>query len=213
MLLRRELLREETVDQDKGPRPEPAMEVSHVMDEKMAVKFVLLPNGAYTSVHALAAMIADNLDGLLRVWRFSAPERDNLTPYTYAAAFRQGPADCVCVIARLCVGRGPKQTGGGAPYQALKEFLAQRRISVSQQTIGSDRISEESLIQPFLVNQIMEAISDHWAERYKEIFARLEAKALATIEEEATAGTSHPPHSLTIAGAKQRWTFSPMAAA
>ena len=30
MLLRRELLREETVDQDEGPRPEPAMEVSHV---------------------------------------------------------------------------------------------------------------------------------------------------------------------------------------
>ena len=54
-----------------------------------AVKFVLLPDGAHTSVHALAAMIADNLDRLLRVWRFSAPERDNLTLYTYAAAFRR----------------------------------------------------------------------------------------------------------------------------
>ena len=30
MLLRRERLREETVDQNEGPRPEPAMEVSHV---------------------------------------------------------------------------------------------------------------------------------------------------------------------------------------
>ena len=30
MLLRRELLREETVDQDEGPCPEPAMEASHV---------------------------------------------------------------------------------------------------------------------------------------------------------------------------------------
>ncbi len=30
MLLRRELLRKETVDQDEGPRPEPTMEASHV---------------------------------------------------------------------------------------------------------------------------------------------------------------------------------------
>jgi len=30
MLLHRDLLREETVDQDEGPRPELAMEVSHV---------------------------------------------------------------------------------------------------------------------------------------------------------------------------------------
>jgi hypothetical protein len=30
MLLRRELLREETVDQDEGPHPEPTMKVSHV---------------------------------------------------------------------------------------------------------------------------------------------------------------------------------------
>ena len=178
-----------------------------------AVRFVLLPDGAHTSVHALAAMIADNLDQLLCVWRFSAPERDDLTPYTYAAAFRQGPGDCVCVIARLCIGSGPKQIAGGVPYQALEEFLTQRHISVSQQTIGSDQIPEESLIQPFLVNQVMEAISDHWAERYKEIFAGLEAKVLTTIEEEAAAGTSHPPHSPTIAGPKQHWTFSPIAAA
>jgi hypothetical protein len=81
---------------------------------------------------------------------------------------------CVCVIARLCVGRGPKRIGGGVPYRALEEFLTQRHIGVSQQTIGSDRIPEESLIQPFLVDQVMEAISDHWAERYKEIFAGLE---------------------------------------
>ena len=185
------------------------------MEERVesAVKFVLLPDGAHTSVRALAAMIADNLDRLLRVWRFSAPERDNLTLYTYAAAFRQGPGECVCVIARLCVGRGPNQIVGGVPYRALEEFLTQRHISVSQQTIGSDRIPEESLIRPFLVNQVMEAISDHWAERYKEIFAGLEAKVLTTIEEEAAAGTSHPPHSPTIAGPKQHWTFSPMAAA
>lgn len=178
-----------------------------------AVRFVLLPDGAHTSVHTLAAMIADNLDRLLRVWRFSAPERDDLTLYTYAAAFRQGPGDCVCVIARLCVGRGPNQIAGGVPYRALEEFLTQRHISVSQQTIGSDQIPKESLIQPFLVNQVMEAISDHWAERYKEIFARLEAKVLATIEEEAVAGTSHPPHSPTIAGLVPHWTFAPMAAA
>jgi hypothetical protein len=177
-----------------------------------AVKFVLLPNGAYTSVHALAAMIADNLDNLLRVWRFSAPERDNLTLYTYAAAFRQGPGGCVCVIARLCVGKRAEQMGGGVPHRTLEEFLTQRHIDISQQTIGSDRILEERLIQPFLVDQIMEAISDHWAERYKEIFG-LEANALATIEEEATAGTSHPPHSPTIAEPKQHWTFSPMVAA
>ena len=185
------------------------------MEERVesAVKFILLPDGAHTSVHALVAMIADNLDRLLRVWRFSAPERDNLTLYTYAAAFRQGPGDCVCVMARLCVGRGLKQIVGGVPYRALEEFLTQRHISVSQQTIGSDQIPEESLIQPFLVNQVMEAISDHWAERYKEIFARLEAKVLTTIEEEAAAGTSHPPHSPTIARPKQHGTFSPMAAA
>jgi hypothetical protein len=30
ILLRRELLREETVDQDEEPRPEPTMEVSNV---------------------------------------------------------------------------------------------------------------------------------------------------------------------------------------
>ena len=30
MLLRRELLREETIDQDEGPCPEPTMEVSNV---------------------------------------------------------------------------------------------------------------------------------------------------------------------------------------
>lgn len=142
-----------------------------------AVKFVFLPNGAYTSVHALAAMIADNLDRLLRVWRFSAPEHDNLTLYTYAAAFHYGPGNCVCVIARLGVGRGPKQIGGGVPYRALEEFLAQRYIGVSQQTVGSDRIPEERLIQPFLVDQIIEAISEHWAERYKEIFAGIEAAA------------------------------------
>jgi hypothetical protein len=185
------------------------------MEERMesAVKFVLLPNGAYTSVHALAVMIADNLDRLLRVWRFSAPERDNLTPYTYAAAFRQGAGDCVCVIARLCIGRGPQQIESNVPYRALEEFLTQRHIGVSQQTIGSDRIPEESLIQPFLVDQIMEAISDHWAERYEEIFAGLEAKVMATIEEEADAGTSHPSHPPTIVEPKQHWTFSPMAAA
>src|SRR5512137_2833280 len=99
-------------------------------------------------------MIADNLDQLLCVWRFSAPERDDLTPYTYAAAFRQGPGDCVCVIARLGVGRGPKQMESGMPYWALEEFLAQQHIGVSQQFIGSDRLPEESQLQPFLVTQI-----------------------------------------------------------
>lgn len=103
--------------------------------------------------------------------------------------------------------------GDGVPYRALKEFLTQRHISVSQQTIGSDRIPKESLIQPFLVNQIMEAISEHWGERYQAIFAGLEAKVLATIEEEAAAETSHAPRSPTIAGPKQHGTFLPMAAA
>jgi hypothetical protein len=103
--------------------------------------------------------------------------------------------------------------GSGVPYRALEESLTQRHISVSQQTLGSDRIPKESLIQPFLVNQIMEAISDYWGERYKAIFAGLEAKALATIEEEVAAGTSHAPRSLTVAGPRQHWTFLPMAAA
>jgi hypothetical protein len=164
-----------------------------------AVRFVLLPNGAHTSVHALAAMIADNLDQLLCVWRFSAPERDDLTPYTYAAAFRQGPGDYVCVIARLGVGRGPQQMESGVPYWVLEEFLAQQHIGVSQQVIGSDRLPEESQLQPFLVTQIMEAVSDHWAERYKEIFSGLEAQVLVTIEKQMSARTLHALHSPAIA--------------